>query len=100
TTSGRASRNRSATSLKYLRIGNRSYSCRAMSGSLSQTPTISQPAIRRICDACASAIFPQPTIAILSMEAALPAALEVPMQPLGCRDLRHPSELGLELVVA
>src|SRR2546423_13243170 len=71
-----------------------------MSGSLSQTPTISQPAIRRICDACASAIFPQPTMATLSMEAALPAALEVPMEPFGCRDLRRPSELGLELAVA
>jgi hypothetical protein len=48
TTSGRASRRSSATSLKYRVTGNLSQNCLAISGSRSQAATISHPSILRI----------------------------------------------------
>ena len=45
--------------------GNLLASCCAIKGSRSHTPTISQPGILPICDACESAIFPQPIMSDL-----------------------------------
>src|SRR5262245_48428576 len=70
-----------------------------MSGSLSHTPTISQPSILRICEACASAILPQPTMATLST-LFLPAGHEVTAKRFLHLDLGLPSQLGLQLVIA
>src|SRR5207245_1262791 len=58
------------------------------------------PLMCRICSACASAIFPHPTIATLSdILRSSPAALEVPPQTFGCRHSRRPSEPPLQLLV-
>src|SRR5437870_4034590 len=85
---------------KYRSTLNRSASCRAMSSSRSQTPTMSHPSSRRICSAWASAIFPHPTIATLSgiMRSSL-ATLEVPPQTFGRRYLRRPAQPSLHLFV-
>src|SRR5262245_56191614 len=71
-----------------------------MSGSRSQTPTISHPLIRWIWDAWASAIFPQPTIATLSMIGSDAIATEVAVEPLGHGYAGPPTQSGLQLVVA
>src|SRR5256886_8911264 len=70
-----------------------------MSSSRSQTPTISQPLILWICAACASAIFPQPTSAALSMTRLLSTALEIATQSLYRGHRRLPAKPLLELRV-
>src|SRR5204863_5068728 len=66
----------------------------------SHTPTISHPWMRWICDACESAILPQPTMATLSMLELLPAALEVPAQSFWRGYVLRPPKLRLHLVIA
>src|SRR2546425_4521539 len=75
----------------------RSASCLAISSSRSQAPTISHPLIRWIWEACASAIFPQPTIAILSMTRLIPAAGEVAAHSFRRGHGRLPAQAFLEL---
>src|SRR5262245_26205639 len=70
-----------------------------MSTSRSHAPTIWQPAIRRIWTAWASAVFPQPTMAILSNARLLPAGVEVPLQAFGGRHLLTPAHDALQLLV-
>src|SRR5262249_34080459 len=81
-------------------MGNLSDNCRAISGSRSTTPTISHPLILWICDACASAILPHPTIATLSMSCVLPATAKVNSQRLRRRHSRRPTQKRLCLLVA
>src|SRR5215472_15926358 len=71
-----------------------------MSGSRSHTPTISHPSTLWIWAAWASAIFPHPTMATLSIPFTRPAALEILAQSLRCSDLRSPAQLGLQFFVA
>src|SRR5713101_2252750 len=100
TMSGLASLRSSVRSLKYRLIGNLSYSWRAIRGSRSQTPTISHPLIRMICDACESAILPHPTRATLSMCGSVPAGFEIAPQSFCRRDLRPPTRPALQMLVA
>src|SRR5437764_10673591 len=100
TTSGLASASSAVTSLKCARTGNLSESCFAISGSLSQTPTIADPAILWICDTWASAILPQPTIATLSIGSPSPAGFEVTPEAVRGRHALRPPEERLELLVA
>src|SRR5690242_18211271 len=105
TTSGRHSLSIPGRSLPYLPTGNRSASCRAISGSRSQTQRIPQSRILPICAACASAIFPHPTIATLSMLRLFPGAAlsgtapEVTLEPLFHGYNRRPAQPGLQLLV-
>src|SRR5262249_37892976 len=56
--------------------------------------------MRRICSACASAIFPQPTIATLSdIDGSRATALEVALQAVRGAHSRRPSHQPLELRV-
>src|SRR5579862_430195 len=100
TTSGFVSPSSSLRSAKYLFIGNRFASCCAIRSSRSQTPTISHPRILPICDACESAILPHPAMATLSTRSPLSAAFEKTLQSLVCRNLRLPSYLGFEFLIA
>src|SRR6476660_1629634 len=70
-----------------------------MSGSRSHTATISQPLILRICEACASAIFPHPTMATLST-LSLPAVRKIAAQRLLHWNLGRPSQPGFQFLVA
>src|ERR1035438_8700296 len=70
-----------------------------MSGSRSQAATISHPSMRCICEACASAILPQPTMATLSMSFP-PAAFKMAHQTFRGRHSRSPSYAQLEFLVA
>src|ERR1035437_541700 len=97
--SGLALLKSSSSSLKCRLTANLSYSCRAISGSLSHTPTISHPLILWICDAWASAIFQHPTIAILSMLSFAQRTFEVPVQSFCHRLLRHPAPLRIQFCV-
>src|SRR5688572_6908897 len=100
TTSGRTVRRTSVTSVKGRPTLNLSQNCWAISGSRSQAATIAHPPILRICDACASAILPHPTMATLSMRDLVTAALEIALQTLGCRHQRHPTEHRFQFRVA
>src|SRR6266481_4341568 len=100
TTSGLASLRSSIRLSKYRLIGNLLNSCRAISGSLSQTPTISHPLILWICDACASAILPHPTMATLSKPYFLPAAFKIPLQTVRRGHLWSPVHPHLHFYVA
>src|ERR1019366_3904441 len=100
TTLGLASSKSSCKSQNHLFTGNRSYSCRAIKGSLSHTPTISHPLILWICDAWSSAILPHPTMATLSIVASLPACFEMTPQPLCCGHLWRPTQPCFQLLVA
>src|SRR5215469_9627074 len=73
---GRASSRSASRPVKVRCTGNLSQSWLAISGSLSQAPTISHPLILLICEAWASAIFPQPMRAILSILFSLPAGFK------------------------
>src|ERR1700733_514263 len=99
-TSGRASVKSSIKSLKYRLTGSRSQSCWAISGSRSHTPTISQSPIRNICVACASAIFPHPTMPTLSMLPAFRAAVEINAQRFAGRHFVRPPQPLFQLGVA
>src|SRR5580700_7310570 len=71
-----------------------------MSGSRSQTPTISQPPILKICVAWASAIFPHPTIPTLSMLPPLRATPEIKAQCFAGRHFGRPTQPFFQLCVA
>src|SRR5262249_37818135 len=100
TRSGRASRKRSETSWKHCLTGKRSCNCFAMSGSRSQTATISHPGMRRICATCASAILPHPTMATLSMLASAPAPFKIEPQRFRHGHARFPADQPLHFLVA
>src|SRR5580692_1104448 len=85
---------------KYRLTGNLSYSWRAMRISRSQTPTISHPSTLWICDACASAILPHPTMPILSICHSVSARFEITSESLCHRYLWRPTHSRLEFFVA
>src|SRR5450631_3413416 len=71
-----------------------------MSGSRSQTPTISHPGMRPICSACESAILPQPTMAALSIRPPLATGFKIAAHAFAHGNPGRPAQFFLQLAIA